>query len=339
MDHLNSIRAALRANCPVVAVPVEGHAPICVRANLLKGALKGVIIDSVEVLPNRWLKIKGHAGFVHTSSSFAPIDRRIALQEIGEWRHKEILRRKKVALQGVLSASEQRAMKLKAAEKAGIAELIQAQREEKEILAAARAHSNPALTPVDTERRQDIIGEYAAFRAQRGNRKRGAVIRWKLTELRKQKAAMVKEERTYEEKPYTVSPFARRRKVLVGTKIVLRRKKDAIKYAAVIYQIGRLEKQYNALYPADCRESWDGSTKYYTDSWITKKPREQTYYGSHGWRDRVEWDKKDEDRQNDVEYNRERLRRTAEHLKNVRGDIRALTPPEDELTEDMPIAA
>jgi hypothetical protein len=38
MDHINSIRAALRAKAPVVAVPVEGHAPICVRAKLLKGA-------------------------------------------------------------------------------------------------------------------------------------------------------------------------------------------------------------------------------------------------------------------------------------------------------------
>jgi hypothetical protein len=90
MDHINSIRAALRAKAPVVAVPVEGHAPICVRAKLLKGALKGVTILSVKVLENRWLKVTGvdmnRGGLVHTCSKFAPMDRRIALQEIGEWR-------------------------------------------------------------------------------------------------------------------------------------------------------------------------------------------------------------------------------------------------------------
>jgi hypothetical protein len=63
VQHLNSIRAALKANgtAPVLAIPVPGHAPICVRAKLLKGALKGVTIDSVKVLENRWLEVRGRA--------------------------------------------------------------------------------------------------------------------------------------------------------------------------------------------------------------------------------------------------------------------------------------
>ena len=58
MEHLNSIRAALRGAAPVVAIPVPGHAPVCIRAKLLKGALKGVTIDSVEITETRWLRIK-----------------------------------------------------------------------------------------------------------------------------------------------------------------------------------------------------------------------------------------------------------------------------------------
>jgi hypothetical protein len=38
MEHLNSIRAALRGAAPVVAIPVPGHAPVCIKAKLLKGA-------------------------------------------------------------------------------------------------------------------------------------------------------------------------------------------------------------------------------------------------------------------------------------------------------------
>ena len=50
MNHITAVRAALRGSAPVVAIPVEGHAPVCIKARLLKGALKGVTIDSVELL-------------------------------------------------------------------------------------------------------------------------------------------------------------------------------------------------------------------------------------------------------------------------------------------------
>jgi hypothetical protein len=75
MDHVNAVLAALKGTAPVLAIPVEGHAPVCIRAKLLKGALKGVTIDSVEITETRWLKITGHAGNVHTSCSIVPMGR------------------------------------------------------------------------------------------------------------------------------------------------------------------------------------------------------------------------------------------------------------------------
>jgi hypothetical protein len=331
MEHLNSVRAALRSSSPVVAIPVPGHAPVCIRAKLLKGALKGVTIDSVELTETRWLKIKGHAGNVHTSCSFTPMSRYDALKAISEWSYRERKKRKVIALKGVLSAAEQRALKLKQAEQAGIAELIEARKVEAEILSSATVC--PVLTPVDDLEREDIIESYAAFRRQRGIRKRASVIRWKLAKLRKEKAEMVVEKREYEEQP-RISPFARRRRVMTGKKIVLRRKGDALKYAALIYQIGELEKQYESL---SLREwisySWqceDGERKgYWRDSWITKHPKEQAYTVPYSWRDRTD----------DEESAQAHLKNMAERLRNARADIRALTPPEDEETTQEQIAA
>ena len=59
MDHINSVRAALKAASvkgsapPVLAIPIPGRAPVCIRTQLLKGALKGVTIDSVEIARGR----------------------------------------------------------------------------------------------------------------------------------------------------------------------------------------------------------------------------------------------------------------------------------------------
>jgi hypothetical protein len=329
MDHIQSVRAALKAASvkgsppPVVAIPVEGHAPVCIKAKLLKGALKGVTIDSVELLDNGWLKVIGHAqGVSRTCSKFAPMNRILALRQISDWAERERKKRVLIINQGVLSAEAQRELKLKEAEKAGIAELLKAQREEKEILESVKERINPVLTPVDPETRQEIIQSYAAYRAQ--HRKRGAVIRWQLAKLRKEKAEMVTVKREYEERP-RISPFARRKRVMVGEKTVLRRKKDAVRYAAVIYQIGELEKQYKALY-ADVwvpREYWSGGG-YYRDPWIDKRPKDLPYTPPYGY-----WSVK-----NETAHRKHK----AEHLKNVRGDIRALTPPQDK-TEEFQIAA
>jgi hypothetical protein len=352
VKHLNSIRAALRANgaAPVLAIPVPGHAPICVKAKLLKKALKGVTIDSVKVLPNRWLEVKGRAisknnsysSFpVHTCSKFAPIDRNKALLMIWDWSEKERKKRKKVSAMGVLSAKEQRALKLKQAEKAGIAELIQAQKEEVEILSEARESIFPVITPLDAEDRAEVIAEYSNFRKSLPNRKRGAVIRWKLDKLRKQVKEMTKVKCEYEERP-AISPYARRRRTLKRKFVVLRKQGDKLKYAALLYQIGQLEKQFDSLYPRICKHyDFDGAQQYWVDSWITKRPKGQSYSIPWGWHDGCgtveevedgydcDWE---EDYRSHVK-NIPQIKKWAAQLKEARANIRALTPPADEQEE------
>lgn len=46
---IGMIQSAVKAKAPIVAIPVEGRAPVCVRAKLLKGALKGVTITGAEM--------------------------------------------------------------------------------------------------------------------------------------------------------------------------------------------------------------------------------------------------------------------------------------------------
>ncbi len=350
MKHLNSIRAALKSigAAPVLAVPVPGHAPICIKAKLLKKALKGVTIDSVNVLPNRWLEVKGRAisqnnsysgTTVRTCSKFAPMERNKALLMIWEWSEKERKKRIKVSGQGVLSAKEQRALKLMAAEKAGIAELIKARKDEAEILADARASVFPVITPLDSEERAEVIAEYSAFRQSLPNRKRGSVIRWKLAKLREQVKGMTVKKREYEERP-AISPYARRRKTLKREYVELRRQKDKLQYAALLYQIGKLEKQYKALYPAKWHQcsidyetgEFDPTNGYWIDSWIDKRPKKQTYSIPWSYRDAEDEDKRNE---NTVFS---RLVGMANRLKDARANIRALTPPDDE-QEDLSQAA
>jgi hypothetical protein len=310
MDHLNSVRAALKAASvkgsapPVLAIPIPGRAPVCIRTNLLKGALKGVTIDSVALLENGWVKITGTAqGGVHTSCSLVPIERWKALQAIREWSIKEHEKRVKVINQGVLSAQMRRELLKKSIEGEADAVLVEARKDEALILAAARSHANPDMEPVSHEARERITESYAAFRSQRGNRKRGAVIHWKLAKLRKDKAELVKWE-------------GRRNK-----KMVLRRKKDAVKYAALIYQIGKLEKQYESLFPPVF-----GPYDWWRDSWIDKRPKDQTVNTKDWWRGREEGDC----------YDR---KAEALRLKEARANIRALTPPADEETTQEQIAA
>ena len=104
MDHIAAVRAALKAAAPVVAIPVEGRAPVCINARLLKGALKGVTINFVKVLENGSLQVIGadmnNRGFVRTSSTFAPMRRDEALKQIREWTIKEREKRIKIINQG-----------------------------------------------------------------------------------------------------------------------------------------------------------------------------------------------------------------------------------------------
>ena len=321
----NSIRAALRASAPIVAIPVEGHAPVCVRAKLLKGALKGVDVRSVEIVNDggdRRLKIRGMAGYVRTSCTIATVHRIHALQENGHWACKECDKRKKIIAQGVLSPKEQRAMKLAAAQKkaedAMKADLIAAQREERDIIAGASRSVFPEIMPVMPDERKDVLAEYSEFRKWRHVRSRGSVIRWKIGELEKQVQTMTVEKRGYEEKP-RISPYAHRRRVCTGVKRVLRRKGDAELYLSLMSQIGALKAQFKALYPPH----WNGYR--WETTFDVKRPKKMTYCVPWQWRGALDG---------------EGRKRMAGHLKTVRAEIRACTPPPDEdETEEMPIAA
>ncbi len=300
MQYVSAVTAALKAAAPVVAIPVEGHAPICIRAKLLKGALKGVTVDRVELLENRWLKITGTAaGGVRTCSKFAPMERHVALQMVGMWAIREREKALKIINQGVLSAKEQRAMKLRKAEEAGIAAFREAERTIAKLHAEAKDHINPVSTPKSAEGRAEAMAHHSRFRANRHTRKHGAVIRWKLKALRAECAALTT----------TVKKLKPRRYVTT-----LKRQADAIKYAALLYQIGELEKQYKALCPSVWIE-YDHFEHggYWTDPWQQKRPDHQAYYlnNSYGYE----------------HFDRSSL---VKQLTEALKDRRALTPPADE---------
>jgi hypothetical protein len=151
MQCVNSIKAATKGKAPIVAIPVEGHAPACVKRSRLAAWCKGVTIISAEViqLPTithyepkplyprwcehtrktlpvegpkerlefvtpgaRYLEIIGRDGAVKTRAKFALIDRRTAVKELAKWTERERAKHEKKILLGVLSKDEQRALKL-----------------------------------------------------------------------------------------------------------------------------------------------------------------------------------------------------------------------------------
>lgn len=304
MQYIASVRAALRASAPVVAIPIEGRAPVCIRARLLKGALKGVTIHSVTVLENGSLKITGTAeGSVRTSSTFIPVNRQIALREIREWSYKEHAKRVKQINHGVLSAQEQRALKLKKAEQESIAVLKQAQKDVEDIYRQAREHISPVMFPASEDHRKTVLTEYREYRAQQPFRKRGATIRWQLAELRKEleTVSVMKGKRRERKKRYAKAA------------------KHVPRMLAIMRELAALDAAYKALIP----DVWhpfeyhsDGG--YWIDPWIAKRPKAQTCTRKDYWRE-------------DDSYNRKAL---CTELIEARANIRALTPPEDELTEE-----
>jgi hypothetical protein len=144
MQCVNSIKAATKGKAPIVAIPVEGHAPACVKRSRLAAWCKGVTIISAEVVQEpshshyeykrprcygrdaegpheqvevvtpgaRYLEIIGRDGAVKTRAKFALIDRRTAVKELAKWTERERAKHEKKVLLGVLSKDEQRALKL-----------------------------------------------------------------------------------------------------------------------------------------------------------------------------------------------------------------------------------
>lgn len=133
---LNLIASAIKAKAPIVAIPVEGHAPVCLNRKRLAAWSKGVTVTAVKLLQfryvqekpldykregpldmgpvnlDRFLIIKGYAGKVKVTAKFIPIDRRAAVKELSAWAEKERERRIKRILLGALSPEKKKALKM-----------------------------------------------------------------------------------------------------------------------------------------------------------------------------------------------------------------------------------
>lgn len=142
--------SALKAKAPVVAIPVEGHAPVCVNRARLAGWSKGVHILTVEVEPfspveefekakgpvryqngvytcpegpenrivrvvgGRWLKItgvSGRNGHIRSTAKFYGIPRTQACKELSKWSAKEREKLEKKIMLGALSKDQRKALK------------------------------------------------------------------------------------------------------------------------------------------------------------------------------------------------------------------------------------
>ena len=112
-QHINAIEAAIKAKAPIVAIPIEGHAPICINRLRLARWAKGVKITHTEVKA-RWLIVQGHTakGYVRCVAKFASIDRRTAVRELAKWSDKEREKIQRNRALGALSPEARRAAKL-----------------------------------------------------------------------------------------------------------------------------------------------------------------------------------------------------------------------------------
>jgi hypothetical protein len=141
MQYLTAITAAIKGKAPIVAVPVEGRAPVCVKRKLLADWSKKVTITRIEVqqaapyvelrapryysgpgtpvgpherietpAPRR-LVIEGTSGRVKCRCSLIPIDRRTAVKELSAWSEKERAKLEKKRLLGALSTDERKRLK------------------------------------------------------------------------------------------------------------------------------------------------------------------------------------------------------------------------------------
>lgn len=114
MPYINAVEAAIKAKAPIVAIPVEGHAPVCVNRKRLAVWAKGVRITRTAIVgEGRWLVLEGLAkNNVRCLAKFVPMDRRTAIRELSIWSEKERVKlQKKIAL-GALSKEIRKEMRL-----------------------------------------------------------------------------------------------------------------------------------------------------------------------------------------------------------------------------------
>lgn len=136
-----NIKSLLNTKAPVIAIPVEGKAPVCVDGKRLRAWAKKVTVQSitvevgggewypVEILPKglgmgpvdmcarrtvetRSLSIAGHAGRVKTRCNMIAIDRRVAIKELSAWSAKERERHIKRIMLGARSKDQKKELKL-----------------------------------------------------------------------------------------------------------------------------------------------------------------------------------------------------------------------------------
>jgi len=143
MNYLPALTAAIKGKAPIAAIPVEGHAPVCVNRKRLAAWSKGVTITRVAVdcpppmvdfiaprskltpamvvegplekvvtpSPHRRLIIEGTAGRVRTRCTMFAVDRRTAVKELSAWSEKERAKLEKQRLLGALSTTQRKAMR------------------------------------------------------------------------------------------------------------------------------------------------------------------------------------------------------------------------------------
>lgn len=326
------LQSAAKGKAPIVAIPIEGCAPMCLDRKRLVLAIKGVDITNIIQLDNRWLKIEGRVMSsdgvyrVKTSSTFPPIERWKALIAIRDWAEKERKTNMKIIAQGAIGAAalkaakreakrQEKAAKLIQMEKGGCKELEDAQREVGVILCAARNHGRGATRhlyeyeqrEVEAKKAETVLRHVSHHNVSHRVRKSAAVIRWRLKALH---TAW-----------FEVTKFNRNRRKTTANKFL--KVKKAIRVIQIVKDHNALMTQLERILPARIpNPRWPGE-EYHNVFGIDplhrpnshKKDHPHHYYDS-------------EDR-----YDRAAL---AMRLREARETIRVLTPPVD---EEMDIAA
>lgn len=326
VDLTKMLQSAAKGKAPVVAIPIEGKAPLCLNRKRLAIAIKGVQVERITQLENRWLKIEGRVQSsdgvyrVRTSSTFPPIDRRTAIGEIHVWAQKERAKNLKVISQGAIGATAIKAArkieiaKLKAAklaeiEQGGSPELEDAKQHERNILSAARMHGRGPMRGVsqwEAERiaeqmPETVIRHVAHHAVPHRVRKTAAVIRWRLKALRTAWFEVTK-----------YNPGRRK-----TTKKKLLKVKKAIQVIQIVKDAAALRAKLESISPARIAN-----------------PR----FAHYADRDDMHWtaiDPLNRPKQDRREYYQPAYDRAAlaERLREARQTIKVLTPPPDNVVE------
>jgi hypothetical protein len=314
VELIQLLQTAAKGKAPVVAIPVEGKAPVCLNRKRLAAWIKGVTVLSVEV-SHLGLKIVGTAGRVKTTCTMIPIARASALKEIRNWAEKERERNLKVIAQGATGAAaikaalkaekaKQRAAKLVEMEKGGSTELESAKSEERNVIDAAKRQGRGNVrTPYAWEREnaeaakeEKNLRHVAHHNTPHRVRKQTAVIRWRMRTLRAEW--------------YDVTKFNPHRRKSTANKFL--KVKKAIRVIQIVKEWTELSVKLAAIRPESIpNPRWPDET--HKTFWIDPldRPRQK--------------------KQNDWEYDRYNREEMAIRLRNARETIRLLTPPSDEI--------